>query len=138
MYRLQRRLLCLVLVALALAPWPAAAQTAVTLKWDQPSPASVTGYRVSQDGAWRDYGSALVGAGGTCVCSVTLSLAAGSHTLIVAAYNAGGESASAPLVYTVAVPTFPPGASAAPIPASGSTSGSSSPTLTWTAAGHQL
>ena len=92
------------LVALLLAPWPLAAQTAVTLMWNQASPSNVTGYRISVDGAWRDYGSTLVGAGGTCVCSVALSLSAGPHTLIVAAYNSRGETVSAPLVYTVATP----------------------------------
>ena len=101
MCRVKRRLLYLVLVALLLAPWPLAAQTAVTLMWNQASPSNVTGYRVSVDGAWRDYGSTLVGAGGTCICSVGLSLSVGSHTLIVAAYNSRGETVSAPLVHTV-------------------------------------
>jgi hypothetical protein len=129
----------LVLVALAVAPSPAAAQTAVELMWQQTAPSDVSGYRVSVDGAWHDYGTTLVGAGGSCVCTVTLSLATGSHTLIVAAYNANGETASAPLMHTVAgsSPTAPaaPGAPASPAPASASTVGSTSPTLTWSASG---
>jgi hypothetical protein len=134
MYRLQRW--CLVLVALAVAPSPLAAQTAVELMWQQTSPSNVTGYRVSVDGAWHDYGATLVGTGGSCVCTVTLSLATGSHTLIVAAYNANGETASDPLVHTVAgSPTTVPGAPASPAPASASTGASTSPALTWSATG---
>ena len=98
----------------------------------------MTGYRVSVDGAWRDYGSALVGAGGACVCSVSLSLATGPHTLIVAAYNGSGETASAPFVYSVTPPaTTPslPGSPASPSPVTGSTGVSTAPVLTWSATG---
>ena len=140
MYRLRYRLSFLTLVALAVAPWPVAAQTAVTLTWNHPSPSDVTGYRVSLDGVWHDYGSGPAGAGGACTCRVALSLATGSHTLVVAAYNARGETSSDPFVYTVQAPpptTTPslPGSPTAPSPVSGSTAASTSPMLTWSATG---
>ena len=136
MNRLQR-LVFLVLVTLAVMPWTAAAQNAVTLLWDQGSPTSVTGYRVALDGVWHDYGTALVAADGGCVCSLALSLATGSHTFVVAAYNADAETASATMTYTAGTPTTPavPGAPASPSPAAGATAASTSPTLTWTAGG---
>ena len=139
MCRVKRRLPFLVLVALLLAPWPLAAQTVVTLMWNQTSPSNVTGYRVAVDGHWRDYGSTLVGAGGACICSVALSLTTGPHTLIVAAYNARGETASAPLVHTVAPPVSQPpslpGAPASPSPVTGATGVVSATRLTWSAPG---
>ena len=64
MYRLYRRLLLLVLVALGVAPSPATAQISVTLAWDHPAPSTVTGFTVSVDGAAaRDYGSTPFGTG---------------------------------------------------------------------------
>jgi hypothetical protein len=132
------RLLFLVFVTLAVAPWPVAAQTAVTLTWDEPAPSEVTGYRVSLDGVWHDYGVTPVAAGGACTCSVALNLAVGPHTVIVGAYNAGGEALSEAFSYTVtAAPATPvaPVAPSSPSPAIGATGASTSPTLTWSASG---
>jgi hypothetical protein len=138
MYRLYRRLL-LIVVALAAAPWPAAAQVPVTLRWDHPAPSTVTGYRVAIDGgAARDYGTAPSGAGGACGCSVALTLAPGSHTFTVTAYNSDGATASAGLTDTVDQPTAPPalpGPAGSPSPVSGATGVSTSATLTWSATG---
>jgi hypothetical protein len=131
---LQRRLLFLVLIALV--PRQVAAQTTVTVAWDQPSASNVTGYRVSLDGSWQDYGVGPAAADGACSCSLALSLAAGAHTFVVAAYNASGETASAPYHYTVGTSaSTAPAVPSLPVPASGATGVSTSTTLSWSAAG---
>ena len=75
----------------------AQAQTGARLAWDDPNPSSVTGYAVTIDGAWTYQWLTPLASDGTCGCSIALPFSDGRHTIVVTAYNASGETASAPL-----------------------------------------
>ena len=73
---------------------PALAQTSPTLAWDESDTSTVSGYAVAIDGARTDYGLTPAGSGGACGCSIALPFSGGSHTIVVSAYNSGGEAAA--------------------------------------------
>jgi regulation of enolase protein 1 (concanavalin A-like superfamily) len=99
MYRSVIRLaalsVCLVLFGAA------GAATAQTLAWDHSAPSTVTGFAVTLDGRRTDYRRQPVASNGTCGCRLTLSLAAGQHTVTISAYNSAGERASAPYSFSI-------------------------------------
>ena len=75
---------------------PAFAQTH-SLAWDEANLSNVSGYAVTIDGARSDYGLTPVKSG-ACGCSVPISFSGGKHTIVVAAYNASGETAAPALI----------------------------------------
>ena len=88
--------LCLLAIVTALVK-PVATQTGVRrIAWDQPSGVAVTGWALTVDGVRSDLGLTPQAAGGSCSCSIPLPFSGGRHTLVVSAYNSGGETASAP------------------------------------------
>ncbi|MGE3704498.1 MAG: DUF1349 domain-containing protein [Vicinamibacterales bacterium] len=93
--------------ALAIVCAPALLQ-AQTLAWDHDNPSTVSGFVVSVDGVRTDHARRPVASNGSCGCSVTLSLAAGRHTIAVGAYNAGGETWGGPITVDVAAPAPTP------------------------------
>lgn len=103
-----RRALFIVLLFISSLIVQAAAADATVIAWDHPAPTTVTGYRVSVDGVSTDYGLSVSGAGNTCGCTLTLTLAPGTHTLVVSAYNAAGQTPSAPLTVDIPNPSTPP------------------------------
>src|SRR3954471_11610688 len=78
----------------------AQAQTGPRLAWDGPVSPAVTGYAVTLDGVRTNYGLTPLATNGTCGCSIPLSVSGGRHTVVVTAYNAIGETPSAP--FTIA------------------------------------
>jgi PKD repeat protein len=81
-------------------------QTSPMLDWDEDPTAIVTGFAVTVDGVRTDYGLTPRQSDGTCNCSVPLPFSSGRHTVSVIAYNASGESSSAPFIVG---PTSSPG-----------------------------
>jgi regulation of enolase protein 1 (concanavalin A-like superfamily)/PKD repeat protein len=81
-------------------------QTAARLAWDADPTATVTGFAVTVDGIRTDYGLTPRQSDGTCNCSIPLPFSSGRHTVTVSAYNASGETATAPFVVG---PTANPG-----------------------------
>lgn len=68
------------------------------LAWDQPASPAVSGYSVTIDGVRTDYHLTPLASNGACGCSLPLPFSGGRHTVVVGAYNSGGETLSAPLV----------------------------------------
>jgi regulation of enolase protein 1 (concanavalin A-like superfamily) len=66
----------------------------------------VDGFAVAVDGVRTDYGLTPRQSDGTCGCSIPLPFSSGRHTVVVSAYNASGETSSAPFVVG---PTANPG-----------------------------
>ena len=67
-----------------------------SLAWDHASPSTLTGFAVTIDGVRTDHKRAPVRSDGTCGCSIPVPFSGGQHTITVSAYNASGETASAP------------------------------------------
>ena len=77
---------------------PARAQTPRLLWNGDGLSNNIGGYRVAIDGVTTDHGITPLLANGTCGCSIPLSLNGGQHTIVVTAYNASGQTSSAPFV----------------------------------------
>jgi regulation of enolase protein 1 (concanavalin A-like superfamily) len=108
MYRFALRLALSALFVCLVLFGAAGAATAQTLAWDHSAPSTVTGFAVTLDGRRTDYGRQPVASNGTCGCSLTLSLAAGQHTVTISAYNSAGETASAPYSFSISSTTTTP------------------------------
>src|SRR5690242_11004432 len=70
----------------------------VTLAWDGDGISSADGYAIVLDGVRTNVGNGAFSAEGTCACTTPLAISGGRHTVVVIAYNARGESSSAPMV----------------------------------------
>jgi PKD repeat protein len=113
------------------------AQTAPKIAWDESSTTPVNGYALTIDGVRTDYKLTPLSSTGTCGCMLPLPFSGGRHTIVVSAYNASGEVASAPLtVAPIANPGGPyTGVAGSPITVSGGASSHPAGTIvgyTWT------
>ncbi len=122
----------LFLTAFVFFGWNAANAQSLKLMWDQTLAPPVTGYSVTVDGVRIDYQLTPAAANGACGCSIPLPFSGGRHTVVVGAYNALGETFSAPLVVAPVAKAGGPYAGQAGVAVAVSGSGSSDPTGTIT------
>ncbi len=76
----------------------ASAQSGRSLAWDEDPSSSVTGFAITVDGVRTDLGLTPEPSGGSCSCSTLLPFSSGRHSVVISAYNADGETPSAPLI----------------------------------------
>ena len=88
----------LIVASLLAIPVVSIAQSSPTLHWSQSSLSGVSGFAVTIDGTRKDYGRTPISGSGTCGCSVPYTLWGGRHTIVVSAYNAGGETPAPSMV----------------------------------------